>query len=35
MALRDAVGVIHRLRTKMEDEFGILHATFEIEAAPR
>jgi cobalt-zinc-cadmium efflux system protein len=32
MALQDAVGVIRQLREKMESEFGILHATFEIEA---
>lgn len=32
MALQDAIDVIARLREKMEGEFGILHATFEIEA---
>ena len=32
MALQDAIDVIARLREKMESEFGILHATFEIEA---
>jgi cobalt-zinc-cadmium efflux system protein len=32
MALQDAMEVIRRLRRKMETEFGILHATFEIEA---
>jgi len=35
MALADAVGVIRKLREKMESEFGILHATFEIEAPAR
>ncbi|HYA69811.1 MAG TPA: cation diffusion facilitator family transporter [Thermoplasmata archaeon] len=35
MALRDAVDVIAKLREKMESEFGILHATFEIEAPAR
>jgi cobalt-zinc-cadmium efflux system protein len=35
MALQDAVGVIATLREKMESEFGILHATFEIEAPTR
>ena len=35
MALQDAVGVVRKLREKMETEFGILHATFEIEAPIR
>jgi cobalt-zinc-cadmium efflux system protein len=35
MPLQDAVAVIGKLRAKMENEFGILHATFEIEAAAR
>jgi len=35
MALKDAVDVIAKLREKMESEFGILHATFEIEAPAR
>jgi cobalt-zinc-cadmium efflux system protein len=35
MALADAVGVIGKLRERMENEFGILHATFEIETASR
>ena len=35
MALQEAVEVIRTLREKMENEFGILHATFEIEAPPR
>ena len=34
MALRDALTVVQQLRTKMENEFGILHATFEIEGSP-
>ena len=35
MALQDAMEVIRILRAKMESEFGILHATFEIEAPTR
>jgi cobalt-zinc-cadmium efflux system protein len=35
MPLQDAVAVIGKLREKMENEFGILHATFEIEALTR
>jgi len=35
MALDDAVAVIAKLRERMESEFGILHATFEIEAPLR
>jgi cobalt-zinc-cadmium efflux system protein len=32
MPLQECLDVIGRLRRKMEEEFGILHATFEIEA---
>ena len=35
MPLREAVAVIGKLRERMEHEFGILHATFEIEAPTR
>lgn len=35
MALQEAMEVIRTLREKMEGEFGILHATFEIEAPTR
>jgi cobalt-zinc-cadmium efflux system protein len=35
MPLQDAVAVIGKLREKMENDFGILHATFEIEAPTR
>jgi len=35
MSLRDAMAVVRNLREKMEAEFGILHATFELEASPR
>jgi len=34
MPLRDAMSVVRNLRERMEREFGILHATFELEAAP-
>ncbi len=32
MAMRDAMGVVRELRARMECDFGIVHATFEIEA---
>jgi cobalt-zinc-cadmium efflux system protein len=32
MSVRDSMGVLHALRSRMANEFGILHATFEIEA---
>jgi cobalt-zinc-cadmium efflux system protein len=32
MSLRDSMKVVARLRKRMEAEFGILHATFEVEA---
>ncbi len=32
MSLRDSMGLVARLREKMDEEFGILHATFEVEA---
>ncbi|EQD46435.1 Cation efflux protein, partial [mine drainage metagenome] len=32
MPMKECMDVIHRLRQKVETEFGILHATFEIEA---
>jgi len=32
MSLQQAMEVTQRLRSRMEEEFGILHATFEIEA---
>ena len=32
MELRDALAIVRQLRAKMESEFGILHATFEIES---
>ena len=35
MPLHDAMEVIRELRAKMENEFGILHATFELEAPAR
>lgn len=31
MSLKESIGVVDVLRTKMEREFGILHATFEVE----
>ena len=34
MPLADAMSVVRALREKMESDFGILHATFELEAAP-
>jgi cobalt-zinc-cadmium efflux system protein len=33
MSLRDSMAVVAQLRKKMAAEFGILHATFEVEAA--
>jgi cobalt-zinc-cadmium efflux system protein len=33
MPMKECLNVIHRLRQTVEDEFGILHATFEIESA--
>jgi cobalt-zinc-cadmium efflux system protein len=33
MPMKDCLDVIRRLRQKVEEEFGILHATFEIESA--
>jgi len=35
MSLQESMDVIGRLRSRMEEEFGILHATFEIEASSR
>jgi len=35
MTLRQATEVIGTLRQKMEEDFGILHATFELEPSPR
>lgn len=35
MPLKESLEVIGRLRERMEEEFGILHATFEIEAPAR
>ncbi len=35
MTMAEGMDVIRRLRERMEREFGIVHATFEIEAAPR
>ncbi len=31
MSVRDGMEVVRTLREKMEDEFGILHAVFEVE----
>ena len=33
MSMQQGIEVIHALRTRMEEEFGILHSTFEIENA--
>lgn len=33
MSLKESVGVVQRLREAMENEFGIVHATFEVEIA--
>jgi cobalt-zinc-cadmium efflux system protein len=35
MTLRDSMEVVANLRSRMEREFGILHATFEVEGPPR
>jgi len=35
MSLREATDVIRTLRQRMEEEFGILHATFELEPTAR
>jgi cobalt-zinc-cadmium efflux system protein len=32
MSLREGMEIVRRLRERMEEQFGILHATFEIEA---
>jgi cobalt-zinc-cadmium efflux system protein len=34
MSVREGMAVVDELRTTMESEFGILHATFEVEAHP-
>ena len=34
MSVREGMTVVESLRRKMEGEFGILHATFQVEAAP-
>ncbi|MCI4339072.1 MAG: cation diffusion facilitator family transporter [Thermoplasmata archaeon] len=34
MSVREGMAVVDELRTVMETEFGILHATFEVEARP-
>ena len=34
MSVREGMAVVDALRTTMEKEFGILHATFEVEARP-
>jgi cobalt-zinc-cadmium efflux system protein len=34
MSVREGMAVVQMLRKKMEEEFGILHATFEVEARP-
>jgi cobalt-zinc-cadmium efflux system protein len=34
MSVREGMAVVDALRDKMEREFGILHATFEVEACP-
>ncbi len=33
MTLRESMGVVARLRERMEQEFGIFHSTFEVECA--
>jgi len=35
MSVRQCMDVVARLRKRMETDFGILHAVFEIEAGPR
>jgi cobalt-zinc-cadmium efflux system protein len=32
MSVREGMAVVEELRRRMADEFGILHATFEVEA---
>jgi cobalt-zinc-cadmium efflux system protein len=34
MSVREGMAVVEALRSTMEEEFGILHATFEVEARP-
>ncbi|MGA8303387.1 MAG: cation diffusion facilitator family transporter [Thermoplasmata archaeon] len=34
MSVREGMAVVEELRKTMEDEFGILHSTFEVEAPP-
>ncbi|MCI4341560.1 MAG: cation diffusion facilitator family transporter [Thermoplasmata archaeon] len=34
MTLEDGMGVIRRLRDRMQERFGIVHATFELESPP-
>jgi hypothetical protein len=34
MTLKDATSVVAQLRTRIENEFGIVHSTFEVESLP-